>query len=860
MEPFKIIQKEFVPEFNLELYGNMLNKRETLHNEAIKASSELKQAIANLNLNEAEEGFRQQLVADVENTINNNSTLGDYAASYDDMIKLSGDIISNPGLIGRLKAQQDYQNFINKIEDSNIPDDYKEYYKAKNKYYYQDKINQKGQIIGGSKWEPTTSPTNIIPLSEIVDKAIKRVAADSGQSSITQWLDKNGNPTTDISKVFDGAVFNTITKSWEKLGVDKIRQAIDAMIEQTPGIKESLDQDYNVAEWVHDNNVAEDKNRLVISDITDKNGVKLSPKEYLDKRLSGTTQSSAYSKNIIKTDYGTGLQTYKAAQKFKEIQDQLNLLDGKKQDAEGISGRGSIMRVEVNKGGKAYSENKEIVGLFKEYVNATNLDLPVEGNMDSLQAIVNTISNPKDKVLFSKYLSIYKENEENLNNYTKNLSPEEKANYDFALRMDNGGELIAGASKFDDRVLNAINRLYGGNDEISISFKNEEFLNNVVKSLIGNKGKVEDLGLKLQGTELFIPKDSYNVLPLLSNILQNNLNIFGGTDKQYYDLNDYSPNRRTGDSPVTFDGGSLDFAILRNTYSLAQETKRNYSEKYDIDADYILVPTVLYGGNSFADTYLYEMYSNGLIDKQTRDEKTQYYNDSVKNIALNANYDQYGMFISENGKIGEAVKDSKDRYEYGEIIKSALKAGNAEIIPANVLGYSDPTNGGQGGYWINIFDPKIKGIQNTKQISFYIPALAQENAADIMFNNLTVASRNQMHILGETKSVHYLSSVINNPYLDEYKIIGNNANSFTIKYSDKEKQVNLETASKINKAFKEFNEIKQQIKINGDLSLLTNEDKFKRLNACLDEISYTISSFTGYNPNSVKETLMKEIQ
>ena len=859
MEPFKIIQKEFVPEFNLELYGNMLNKRETLHNEAIKASSELKQAIANLNLNEAEEGFRQQLVADVEKTINDNSTLGDYAASYDDMIKLSGDIISNPGLIGRLKAQQDYQNFINKIEDSNMPDDYKEYYKIKNKYYYQDKINQNGQIIGGSKWEPTTSPTNIIPLSEMVDKAIKRAAADSGQSSITQWLDENGNPTTNPNKVFDGAVYNTVTRSWEKLGADKIRQAIDAVIEETPGAKESLDQDYNVAEWIHDNKVAENNNRLVISDITDENGVKLTPQEYLNKRLNGAAQSSSYHKIITKTDYGNGLQTYKAAQKAIETQKQLSSLQGRQND-EGISGRGSVMRVEVNKGGKAYSENKEIIGLFKEYVNTINLDLPVEGNIDSLQAIVNTISNPKDKVLFSKYLSIYKENEENLNNYIKNLSPEEKANYDFALRMDNGGELIAGASKFDDRVLNAIDRLYGGNDEISISFKNEEFLNNVVKSLIGNKGKVEDLGLKLQGNELFIPKDSYNVLPLLSNILQNNLKSFGGKDKQYYNLNDYSPNRRTGDSPITFDGGSLDFAILNNTYSLAQETKRNYSEKYDIDADYILVPTVLYGGNSFADTYLYEMYSNGLIDKQTRDEKTQYYNESVKNIALNANYDQYGMFISENGKIGEAVKDSKDRYEYGEIIKSALKAGNAEIIPANVLGYSDPTNGGQGGYWINIFDPKIKGIQNTKQISFYIPALAQETAADIMFNNPMAASRNQMHILGETKSVHYLSSAINNSYLGEYKIIGNNANNFIIKYSDKEKQLDLNTASEINKAFKEFDSIKQQIKINGDLSLLTDEDKLIRVNACLNKIAYTISSFTGYNPNSVKETLMKEIQ
>lgn len=859
MKKFQVVEKEFVPEVNLDIVNQMLNKRETLNNEAIKATSELKTAIANLNLNESEESFRQQLIADIENTLNANKNLGDYSGAYDDMIKLSGDLIANPALQGRLKAQQEYQNFITKLESSNMPDDYKEYYKAKNQYYYQDKIDQNGKIIGGSKWEAITSPTTIVPLSEIVDKAIKRVAADSGHSSITQWLDEKGKPTTDPSKAFDGAVYNTITRTWEKLGADKIRQAIDAVIEETPGAKESLDQDYNVAEWVHDNKVAENNNRLVISDITDENGIKLTPQEYLDKRLNGAAQSSAYHKNITKTDYGTGLQTYKAAQKAIATQKQLAALS-QRQNTEGISGRGAVMRVEVNKGGKAYSENKEIMGLFKEYVNNMGLDLPVEGNIEYLQSIINTIKDPKNKALFSKYLSIYKENEENLKNYVKNLSPEEKANYDFALRIDNGGELIAGASRFDDQALGAIERLYNGNEEISISFKNEEFLNNVVKSLIGNKGKIEDLGLTLKGLDLIIPKDSYNVLPLLSNILQNNLKSVKGKDKQYYELNDYSPNRRTGDSPVTFDGGSLDFAILRNIYSLAKETKRNYSEKYDIDSDHILVPTVLYGGNSFADTYLYELYSNGLIDKQTRDEKTQYYNESVKNIALNASYDQYGMFVAEEGSVGEFVKDSKDRYEYGEMIKSALKAGNAEIVPGNVLGYIDPTNGSQGGYWITMYDPKVKGNQNTKKIAFYIPGLAQENAADIMFNNPDTASRNQMHILGETKSVHYLSSAINNPYLGEYKVIGNNANSFAIKYSDKEKYVNLETISEINKAFKEFDSIKQQIVINGDASIFTNEDKLVRLNACLDKIAYTISSFTGYDPNSLKETLMKEIQ
>ena len=109
MNRVQVIQREYIPEQSLEVLSNTLNARNTFHNEAVKASSELKQAIAQLNLNESEESFRKQLIADVEKTLTDNATMGDYAASYDDMIKVSGDIVANPALISKLKAQQEYE-------------------------------------------------------------------------------------------------------------------------------------------------------------------------------------------------------------------------------------------------------------------------------------------------------------------------------------------------------------------------------------------------------------------------------------------------------------------------------------------------------------------------------------------------------------------------------------------------------------------------------------------------------------------------------------------------------------------------------------------------------------------------------
>ena len=125
--------------------------------------------------------------------------------------------------------------------------------------------------------------------SHIVDKGIKRAAEEIGQSSITRWLDKDGNITTDPSKAFDGEVYDVTTSNWRKLGAYKIRDSIYAVIEETPGAKESLDQDYEIALWKH--NKYPTSEELTVSDITDENGNILSSEMYLAKRINDAAKN-----------------------------------------------------------------------------------------------------------------------------------------------------------------------------------------------------------------------------------------------------------------------------------------------------------------------------------------------------------------------------------------------------------------------------------------------------------------------------------------------------------------------------------------------------------------------------------------
>ena len=146
---------EYVEPVNLDILHNTLSNLETTHQATVKATSELKTAIANLDLNEAEDGFRNQLLMDIENTIDNNSRYGNLAGAYDDITKIQGDIAGNPALISKLKAQQNYKQFVAEIDArQDLPEHYKEYYKRINPYK-EGIYDEQGNWIQGTKWEPT---------------------------------------------------------------------------------------------------------------------------------------------------------------------------------------------------------------------------------------------------------------------------------------------------------------------------------------------------------------------------------------------------------------------------------------------------------------------------------------------------------------------------------------------------------------------------------------------------------------------------------------------------------------------------------------------------------------------------------
>lgn len=255
MKTYQNVRPQYVAPIDLQTLNTAYANLESMHQQAVQTSSELKNAIAQLQLNESEEPFRQQLVKNIEDTISTNIQYGNLASAYDDIVKLSGDIVANPALIGRLKAQQEYLTYKNKIEASNIPEQYKDNFKALNPYYYQDIYDDKGNIVGGTKWEPNKLPVNKVDYNALMTKALQYVTPKNNTNQIMRFMKADGTFTTKLEPGVQAVWYDAVTSQIEEVTKEQIYEALDSAIQADPGALASLHQDFEMAKMDYEKGI-----------------------------------------------------------------------------------------------------------------------------------------------------------------------------------------------------------------------------------------------------------------------------------------------------------------------------------------------------------------------------------------------------------------------------------------------------------------------------------------------------------------------------------------------------------------------------------------------------------------------------
>lgn len=824
MNTVQFIQRDYIPKVDLEILNKSYNTLEQGHKEAVKAASDLEVAMANLDLNEAESEWRQQKINEIKQTVADNTIYGNSYAALDNIIMQAGDLASDQGMIGRLQAQKDYKAFRERVEnDKNLPQDYKDYYLENNPYHYEDTYDKNGNIIDGTKWSPNSSPTTIVPLSQLVVQGISIAAKESGNGTMTRWIDSNGNITTDPNKAFDGEVYNTTTNKWERLSREKIWQGINAMIESTPGAKESIKQDYDVAVWKHDKTVKSNNGARVIDDVTDKNGIPLNEKDYLLKRINPALQAASFYNSHSITTYGDGLATYKAAVKaaVKDTQDANNntLVDRYR-----IDSSNTPITMDYDYAGKLQAQQQNsynsLVDIYKS-VTGKNLGGSMQdATSEDWQKLINSllgVTSPDVIVDMRTQLRRLNEARANYSNIEKQINDSDyKKDLSFVTRMNNGGEFDPYNTN-DKKALDIIeNGIFKDDAQtLMITTTDDNVYNDIINILNGDTvDGYKNLGIKVgvhsNGNKyITLDKDHYQNLMVLSKAYNAALKRQSFLTSLWNDTHVNMLNSQgkaiSVHNSTTGTTAELNFRNLSRILTDTEDRiKKNIS---DIAPYQITVSNENLPNKTFAHQLLYYDYATGRIEGADYNRHLANLDKETQSKLINANYSQIDIFALEgdnNAGTLQRVVNSEDRQNIGAEIVNGIGTKRVAYDAAHNPIYGHGTN-------ITIYD-KADSDGNPIGVPrhYFIPGIINSNAAKAFDNDPSTIAADKIAIGNEVKQTIVLSEQYDTPTLGEQKIVCYGSNQFTYKIKNREIPINRAGAELITKSMEKYHQTKDK--------------------------------------------------
>lgn len=479
--------RQQVNPIDLNVLARTYNTLEQGHQQAIQTKSQIDAQLAQLDLNEAEDAWRQEQLNKVRNALTENMQYGNAYSSLDDIVGTYGDITSSPGMIGRLRAQQDYKAYMDNLDKrTDLSEDYKNYYRAINKYNYQDITDKNGNVIGGSKWTPIDKEVSEIPMNQILNQALQWAAKEQGGGSQTRWLDANGKVTDDITKSVTGEIYSHTKGDWQRLSKAKLAEAVKAVIENTPGAKASLEQDYKIAKWKYDQNGSN-------PDITDKNGILLTPEQYLAKRIDPFYNAATFYNQSSNTTYGEAWKAQLALSKQAGSGSSAQ----RKQAIDNLTYKGTPVRIDNFMPAQAQAEitsnRQSIAGLLSKYNPDININLSTANPDDIRTSIMTNITNPSDRAYALSYLNDIIDNQEYINSLKVGKSQDSIDGFDTYNSIISLSDLPS--NKYSDTYSKYVNQIFGDSSAIRQYFNNDDVYNSFINALGGEK-KAASLGVR----------------------------------------------------------------------------------------------------------------------------------------------------------------------------------------------------------------------------------------------------------------------------------------------------------------------------------------------------------------------------
>lgn len=738
--------------------------------QAAQSQSAIDAALAQLPVNAAEDEWRTNLSNDIKNQLDAIENPADRLMAA---TRLAGSTFNRPDVIGRIRAQAEYDNFVKQTQARNdIGQDVKDWAIKNNPYKYEDKKDASGRIVGGSTWTANRTPVSTVPLSAIIKQAKDWVNADAG-GGVTDisFIDENGNPTTDINKGVFGLHYKKDGR-WEKLSEDKLQQAITASIEATPGAKESLQQDYDVAKWKYDNMTPEEKKNLVGSDITDDKGFLLSPQEYVAKKVAPAISAMQYNKQYTDIEVGNGITNYyNAAAKASKLGGAGSTFGGGLIGAQTLS---TPVTVDVSKQmGDSYgSLNTSLSALSELYPNLSQSAewkrLVSNGDYEGLSTLANknmTSKDPAVRAQATRLINQIRDNGQMINDYLNGLGKDEADAVKFALAIQSGSELPTN-NKYTTEFVNSANGLLDGADHGAFVVQNDEQLQRILDRLqCKNTNELKSkYGLDIttyDGRTGIVFKNNSRGLAPLAEAISNDSDEFWSTNNSHLVL--YNSDGSVKDDKYR---GGFNTNLLNNIYALNQraygtsgatsyfnrlaqtrhvvdwfrthtaanaiELQKEVMTKTGRVTDTRTLNTL--GTKSIQLSDLDAMHNNGQLKDSEYNTLYKRIEENADNQVLMHDYTQGQMYMIEGGGAMVDITDPETRKEIGDRI--------AAIKPSD-LRYQAGDNDYQTGTIISIpaqYDNK-SGDKKHEAITVFVPNLMDSESDSSYKNNSSFRAR-----------------------------------------------------------------------------------------------------------------------
>lgn len=666
---------------NLQAYSDSLNKLDSKHEKAIETISALKATIGQLDFNAAEDQYKANLLNDTLKRIDAKAQYGSYAGALTEAKLAAGDIISNPGVIGRLKAQQEYKTYVNTIKNnSNLTEDDKSWALAKNPYYYEDKRDNNGNVIGGSEWKPSVVPVGKIDFNKILHSVQNMVFKETGSNKRVMFGDADGNPTNDIRKAV--TVMYETSNGWSGISKEKFNSLLEAAIDNEPGARARIDQDWEVLNWKYDTGRIDDTDRELFAS----NGRKLDKKEWYNNRFGRAVDNMTGMNYTSSIDYDNNYFTYMAAKHQQTISQDKNLGDSGLMTVPSnpiedvdptINLAGGAVANAITRFEKIFPALTETgnngSSLSNRWVAARN-----SNNYKEMSKILHNLkyNNVSDRLKgkINELIRIFDNNASVVENVSKNAGDFQA--YLFNAAFTTGGDLPAN-NNYTKKYMTAYNKRFENASTIRYKFDNIDELrtwaNAVGIDIFGkdsylNKSNDNNIIIELEKSDV----RNYKGLEAIRSILgKNNLeNVIGvkndGNEIDNYKL--YPVYEDTGYeySRVRYIMDGYDATLLS-----IPNTTQNIANK-ELGSSSIKTYTGK-GGSLVAIDKLRKQRDSGAIDESTFNSRVKDTNNYYNNVLQQLEGSQVEIFVADNdNKVLRKINDARERSEYIRAAKTRI--------------------------------------------------------------------------------------------------------------------------------------------------------------------------------------------